>query len=161
MPIFDYDNDDERSQDIRPSVLAERPAQHLTTGQQTLSGQCSDGNVVAALPSFSISGLGQLVLCPPIAALIEFVLAALLWLVLLGWIVYIRSILYAAWQEPDDDRRRPNASSTVFGAMEGSHRGSRPRSALDRVGRSTQKTRFSIARETTRNRMVMMPPARM
>ncbi|MFO7774713.1 MAG: hypothetical protein R6W89_02830 [Candidatus Hydrogenedentota bacterium] len=64
------------------------------------AGPGSPGNVIAALASFFIPGLGQLLQGRPIWALIHFVLAALLWLVLLGWIVHLWSILDAAWFRP-------------------------------------------------------------
>lgn len=60
------------------------------------SGQGSAGNVIAALASFFIPGLGQLVQGRPVMALVHFVLAAVLWLILLGWIIHLWSILDAA-----------------------------------------------------------------
>lgn len=59
-------------------------------------GQGSAGNVIAALASFFIPGLGQLVQGRLLIALVMFVMAALMWLVLLGWIVHLWSILDAA-----------------------------------------------------------------
>lgn len=59
-------------------------------------GQGSGGNVVAAICSFFIPGLGQLVQGRLLMAIIMFVLAALLWIVLLGWLVHLWSILDAA-----------------------------------------------------------------
>ncbi len=64
------------------------------------AGQGSAGNVIAALASFFIPGLGQLVQGRPIIALVQFVLAALLWLILLGWIIHLWSILDAALYRP-------------------------------------------------------------
>lgn len=61
-----------------------------------MSGQGSAGNVIAALCSFFIPGLGQLVQGRPLMALIMFVLAAVLWIVLLGWIIHLWSIIDAA-----------------------------------------------------------------
>lgn len=61
-----------------------------------MSGQGSSGNVLAALASFFIPGLGQLLQGRLIAAALFFVSAALLWLVLLGWIMHLWSILDAA-----------------------------------------------------------------
>ena len=61
-----------------------------------MSGQGSTGNVIAALCSFFIPGLGQLVQGRLLAAIVQFVLAGLLWIVLLGWIVHLWSILDAA-----------------------------------------------------------------
>ncbi|WP_092054628.1 hypothetical protein [Planctomicrobium piriforme] len=65
-----------------------------------MAGQGSTGNVVAAICSFFLPGLGQLVQGRPITALIHFVLTGLLWWVLLGWIVHIWSALDAAWYKP-------------------------------------------------------------
>ena len=61
-----------------------------------MAGQGSAGNVIAALCSFFIPGLGQLVQGRFLMALIMFVSAALLWLILLGWIVHLWSIIDAA-----------------------------------------------------------------
>jgi TM2 domain-containing membrane protein YozV len=66
-----------------------------------MAGQGSTGNVIAALCSFFVPGLGQLLQGRILAAAIQFVLAALLWLILLGWIVHIWSIIDAArWKGP-------------------------------------------------------------
>lgn len=62
--------------------------------------QGSAGNVIAALASFFIPGLGQLVQGRLIKAIIMFVLAAILWIFLLGWIVHLWSILDAALWRP-------------------------------------------------------------
>jgi TM2 domain-containing membrane protein YozV len=61
-----------------------------------MPGQGSGGNVLAALCSFFIPGLGQLLQGRPLMALIQFVLAFLLWFVLLGWIIHLWSIIDAA-----------------------------------------------------------------
>lgn len=61
-----------------------------------MPGQGSAGNVIAALCSFFIPGLGQLVQGRLIMAVIHFVLAAALWFILLGWIIHLWSILDAA-----------------------------------------------------------------
>ncbi len=61
-----------------------------------MSGQGSGGNVIAAVCSFFIPGLGQLVQGRPLIALIQFVLAAVLWVIWLGWIVHLWSIIDAA-----------------------------------------------------------------
>ena len=65
-----------------------------------MSGQGSAGNVIAALASFFIPGLGQLLQGRLIRAAIQFILAGLLWMVLLGWIIHIWSILDAAMWKP-------------------------------------------------------------
>jgi TM2 domain-containing membrane protein YozV len=64
------------------------------------AGQGSAGNVIAALASFFIPGLGQLVQGRFLMAVIMFVLAAALWFVLLGWIVHLWSIIDAALFKP-------------------------------------------------------------
>lgn len=54
------------------------------------------GNVIAAIASFFIPGLGQLVQGRLLKALIMFVMAIALWVVFLGWIIHLWSILDAA-----------------------------------------------------------------
>ncbi|HLS98527.1 MAG TPA: hypothetical protein VK018_07360 [Porticoccaceae bacterium] len=66
-----------------------------------MAGQGSGGNVLAAICSLFIPGPGQLVQGRPFKALLHFVLAAVLWLILLGWIVHLWSIIEAARFEPD------------------------------------------------------------
>ena len=61
-----------------------------------MAGQGSAGNVVAALASFFIPGLGQLLQGRLIKAIVMFVLAAILWFFLLGWIIHLWSIVDAA-----------------------------------------------------------------
>ena len=56
----------------------------------------SAGNVLAAICSFFIPGLGQLVQGRIFMALIQFVLAAILWIFWLGWIIHLWSIIDAA-----------------------------------------------------------------
>jgi TM2 domain-containing membrane protein YozV len=56
----------------------------------------STGNVIAAVCSFFIPGLGQLVQGRVLIALVMFVLAAVLWIVVLGWIIHLWSIIDAA-----------------------------------------------------------------
>ena len=65
-----------------------------------MSGQGSAGNTIAALASFFAPGLGQLIQGRAGAAIIHFLLAAILWLVALGWIVHIASCLNAAKWKP-------------------------------------------------------------
>ena len=69
--------------------------------------QGSAGNVIAALCSFFIPGLGQLVQGRPIAALIHFGIYVLLWVVTFGWLAWIMHIippLGAAWYRPPQPR---------------------------------------------------------
>jgi TM2 domain-containing membrane protein YozV len=61
-----------------------------------MSGPGSAGNVISALASFVYPGLGQLVQGRLIAALVFFVMATLLWFVLLGWIIHIWATIDAA-----------------------------------------------------------------
>lgn len=61
-----------------------------------MSGQGSAGNVIAALASFFIPGLGQLLQGRLLKAVFQFVLAGLLWMIMLGWIIHLWSILDAA-----------------------------------------------------------------
>lgn len=68
-----------------------------------MSGQGSGGNVLAAICSFFIPGLGQLVQGRPLKALLQFVLAAVLWLIWLGWIIHLWSIIDAARFDPRKD----------------------------------------------------------
>jgi TM2 domain-containing membrane protein YozV len=65
-----------------------------------MAGQGSTGNVIAALASFFIPGLGQLLQGRLLLAIIQFVLAAVLWIFLLGWIIHLWSILDAAMFKP-------------------------------------------------------------
>jgi TM2 domain-containing membrane protein YozV len=68
-----------------------------------MAGQGSTGNVIAALASFFIPGLGQLIQGRMIRAAVMFVLAAVLWWFLLGWIIHLWSILDAAMWKPRED----------------------------------------------------------
>jgi hypothetical protein len=61
-----------------------------------MSGQGSAGNVLAALCSFFIPGLGQLLQGRLLMAAVQFVLAAVLWWFLLGWAIHLWSIIDAA-----------------------------------------------------------------
>jgi TM2 domain-containing membrane protein YozV len=61
-----------------------------------MSGQGSTGNVIAALASLCIPGLGQLLQGRVGAALLHFVLGGVLWFFFLGWIAHIWSAINAA-----------------------------------------------------------------
>lgn len=63
-------------------------------------GRGSAGNVISALASFFIPGLGQLLQGRLLPAILFFVSAALLWIILLGWIMHVWSILDAAFWKP-------------------------------------------------------------
>ena len=58
--------------------------------------QGSTANVVAALASFFIPGLGQLLQGRALAALFFFLLSGALWVVGLGWLVHIVACFEAA-----------------------------------------------------------------
>ena len=74
---------------------------HATEGNtEVMSGQGSTGNVIAALASFFIPGLGQLLQGRLIIAIVQFVLASVLWIFLLGWVIHLWSILDAALFKP-------------------------------------------------------------
>lgn len=64
------------------------------------AGQGSSGNVIAAVCSFFIPGLGQLVQGRLLKAIVMFVLAAALWVIWMGWIIHLWSILDAALFKP-------------------------------------------------------------
>ena len=65
-----------------------------------MAGQGSTGNVIAALCSFFIPGLGQLIQGRLLMAIIMFVLAGVLWIILLGWLIHLWSIIDAAVYKP-------------------------------------------------------------
>ena len=71
---------------------------------QHATGQGSAGNVIAALASFFIPGLGQLIQGRLLKAAFMFVLAVVLWLpFVLGWVailVHIWSVIDAAMFRP-------------------------------------------------------------
>jgi TM2 domain-containing membrane protein YozV len=62
--------------------------------------QGSAGNVIAALCSFFIPGLGQLIQGRLGIAIVQFVLAGIMWIFLLGWLIHLWSILDAAMWKP-------------------------------------------------------------
>lgn len=61
-----------------------------------MSGKGSTGNVIAALCSFFIPGLGQLLQGRLFMAILQFCLAGVLWIFLLGWLIHLWSIIDAA-----------------------------------------------------------------
>jgi TM2 domain-containing membrane protein YozV len=65
-----------------------------------MAGQGSAGNVIAALASFFIPGLGQLLQGRLLLGIVQFILAGLLWIVLLGWAIHLWSVLDAALWKP-------------------------------------------------------------
>ena len=69
-----------------------------------LSGRGSGGNVIAALGSLFIPGLAQLAQGRISSALLQFILAGILWVLsfgLLGWVGHVLACLDAAlWRGP-------------------------------------------------------------
>jgi TM2 domain-containing membrane protein YozV len=65
-----------------------------------MAGQGSTGNVIAAVCSFFVPGLGQLVQGRLGMAVLQFVLAIVLWIFLLGWAIHLWSIVDAALWKP-------------------------------------------------------------
>jgi TM2 domain-containing membrane protein YozV len=82
---------------LPPNRLVDCASAHKITD---MAGQGSAGNVLAALCSFFIPGLGQLLQGRLVMAIVQFCLAAILWFVLLGWIIHLWSILDAALFKP-------------------------------------------------------------
>jgi TM2 domain-containing membrane protein YozV len=62
--------------------------------------QGSTGNVIAALVSFFIPGLGQLIQGRVLAALGFFILSGILWIFFLGWIGHVLATIDAAIWKP-------------------------------------------------------------
>src|SRR5947209_1893502 len=75
---------------------AGRRLARMRAGGQPMAGQGSTGNVIAALASFFIPGLGQLLQGRVGTALVHFVLGAVLWFFLLGWVAHLWSTIDAA-----------------------------------------------------------------
>jgi len=65
-----------------------------------MSGQGSTGNVIAALCSFFVPGLGQLIQGRVLKALVHFVMTGFLWVFALGWIMHLWSAISAARFKP-------------------------------------------------------------
>ena len=61
-----------------------------------MAGQGSTGNVIAAVCSLFVPGLGQLVQGRLGRAILQFLLAAALWIILLGWLIHLWSVIDAA-----------------------------------------------------------------
>jgi TM2 domain-containing membrane protein YozV len=72
---------------------------HFPRKRSISAGQGSTGNVIAAVCSFFVPGL-QLVQGRLLKAIVMFVLAAALWVIWMGWIIHLWSILDAALYKP-------------------------------------------------------------
>ena len=65
-----------------------------------MAGQGSTGNVIAALCSFFIPGLGPVAPGPAADGDLSICSRGVLWFILLGWLVHLWSILDAALYKP-------------------------------------------------------------
>ena len=65
-----------------------------------MQGQNSMPNIIAALASFFVPGLGQLIQGRLLRAAFHFIAAGVLWIVFLGWIFHIWSVWDAARWSP-------------------------------------------------------------
>jgi len=61
-----------------------------------MAGPGSTGNVIAALCSFFVAGLGQLTQGRVFAAICFFVASGVLWFFMLGWLVHLIAAIDAA-----------------------------------------------------------------
>ncbi|MGN6505213.1 MAG: hypothetical protein ACTHM6_06575 [Tepidisphaeraceae bacterium] len=71
-----------------------------------MSGRGSTANVIAAVCSFFIPGLGQLVQGRILMALVQFLVGVVVWVVsvgTMGWIVHLWSTIDAALWKPSRD----------------------------------------------------------
>ena len=64
------------------------------------TGQGSAGNVIAALASFFLLGLGQLAQGRILVALVHFIGTVVLWFFMLGWLGHLWSAYSAATWRP-------------------------------------------------------------
>ena len=76
--------------------------------RRQIMGRGSSGNVIAALCSFFIPGLGQLLQGRWLLAGFMFITSVILWVILLGWVIHLWSIIDAAIykEEPEWEVRR-------------------------------------------------------
>jgi hypothetical protein len=85
-----------RSSTPAEDVERGKPSRDLLAAAETGQFEGSAGNVIAALASLFILGLGQLLQGRLLLAIVQFVVAGLLWIVLLGWAIHLWSALDAA-----------------------------------------------------------------
>ncbi|MFT5140308.1 MAG: TM2 domain-containing membrane protein YozV [Lysobacterales bacterium] len=75
--------------------------------QENEMGRGSAGNVIAGLASFFIPGFGQLLQGRLLLGGFMFVMTWVLWLILLGWVIHLWSIIDAAlFDRPSSKRYR-------------------------------------------------------
>src|SRR2546423_15676980 len=94
-----------------------------------MSGQGSAGNIIAALCSFFIPGLGQLLQGRLFMAIFQFCLAAVLWFFLLGWVIPLWSIFTAAHFKPSSYKEDGDVDQIQLQAL-------RQQIATSKTGRS-------------------------
>jgi TM2 domain-containing membrane protein YozV len=78
--------------------------------QQSAPAPGSAGNVIAALASLVLPGLGQLAQGRVLSALLQLVFSGVLWLITFGWLGWLGHILAALdaalWRGPGETYRR-------------------------------------------------------
>ncbi|HCW76119.1 MAG TPA: hypothetical protein DHU63_06225 [Candidatus Marinimicrobia bacterium] len=67
-----------------------------------MAGQGSGGNVLAALASLFIPGLGQLLQGRVSVGAFQFIFAMIMWYFFLGWLIHLWSVVDAAKWTPSD-----------------------------------------------------------
>lgn len=78
-----------------------------------MAGPGSGGNVLAALCSFFVPGLGQLIQGRVLPAIVYFFLSLVLWLVFLGWVIHLIATVEAAtFTPPPEPLRVPRNRAT-------------------------------------------------
>lgn len=87
-------------ENIVPISMAPSPQTQIQQSQFQQPRPYRQGGLLCAIPSLFVPGLGQLMQGRAVAAITHFLLAVVLWLVLLGWAVHI-------WSAIDAGRSRP------------------------------------------------------
>jgi hypothetical protein len=86
--------------DFLPDTLRPRKIEDDNSIEEPTQTHQPNSNILAALASFFIPGLGQLLQGRKVSAIIYFCLALLLWCFLLGWIIHLISCFSAAkWRK--------------------------------------------------------------
>jgi TM2 domain-containing membrane protein YozV len=83
--------------------------------QESAPGPGSGGNVIAALASLVLPGLGQLAQGRILSALLQLVFSGALWLISFGWLGWVGHLLAAVdaalWRGPGETDRRIDVSA--------------------------------------------------
>jgi len=98
QPVI-QENGEDKLQVIKPDEICVCRWNTGGNERKIMAEQGSTGNVIAALASFFIPGLGQLIQGRMIKAGIMFVLAGVIWFISLGtmgWVIHLWSIIDAA-----------------------------------------------------------------